>query len=131
MKSNQKLHDIAAAIIIGIRDIIDNVKPEIVLVHGDTLTSTAAALSYFYSNIDIGHVEAGLRTNNILSPWPEEANRQLTSRIATLNFAPTKKNQFDLINENIDYYEQNMITLYSRKKSRNVVIKSLIQFKSG
>lgn len=102
MKSNQKLHDIAAAIIIGIRDIIDNVKPEIVLVHGDTLTSTAAALSSFYSNIDIGHVEAGLRTNNILSPWPEEANRQLTSRIATLNFAPTKKNQFDLINENID-----------------------------
>ena len=83
------------------RDVLDEVKPNIVLVHGDTTTSTAAALAAFYKQIPVGHVEAGLRTNNIYSPWPEEMNRQLTGRIATYDFAPTPLSRQNLLKENV------------------------------
>ncbi len=95
MKQGQDLYDVTCRVLTGMRDILIEVKPDIVLVHGDTTTSTAAALAAFYQQIPVGHVEAGLRTYNIYSPWPEEVNRQITSRIATYNFAPTplsKKN---------------------------------------
>ncbi|MBQ6190990.1 MAG: UDP-N-acetylglucosamine 2-epimerase (non-hydrolyzing) [Bacteroidaceae bacterium] len=89
MKQGQDLYDITARVLTGMRDILKEVQPNVVLVHGDTTTSTAAALAAFYQQIPVGHVEAGLRTHNIYSPWPEEMNRQITSRIATYNFAPT------------------------------------------
>lgn len=95
MKQGQDLYDITARVLTGMRDVLKDVKPAIVLVHGDTTTSTAAALAAFYQQIPVGHVEAGLRTHNIYSPWPEEMNRQITGRIAQYNFAPTplsKKN---------------------------------------
>ena len=95
MKQGQDLYDVTARVLTGMRDVFKNVKPDVVLVHGDTTTSTAAALAAFYQQIPVGHVEAGLRTHNIYSPWPEEMNRQITGRIATYNFAPTllsKKN---------------------------------------
>jgi UDP-N-acetylglucosamine 2-epimerase (non-hydrolysing) len=84
------------------RDILQEVKPDIVLVHGDTTTSTAAALAAFYQQIPVGHVEAGLRTYNIYSPWPEEMNRQLTGRIASYDFAPTPLSRENLLKENVD-----------------------------
>lgn len=102
MKSGQDLYDITARVILGMRDILQITHPDIVLVHGDTTTSTAAALAAFYQQIPVGHVEAGLRTNNIYSPWPEEMNRQLTSRLATYHFAPTQLSQQNLIHEGID-----------------------------
>ena len=83
------------------RDVLKESKPDVVLVHGDTSTSTAAALAAFYQQIPVGHVEAGLRTHNIYSPWPEEMNRQITSRIATYNFAPTQLSKQNLLLENI------------------------------
>lgn len=89
MKQGQDLYDVTARVLVGMRDVLDKVKPDIVLVHGDTTTSTAAALAAFYRQIPVGHVEAGLRTHNIYSPWPEEMNRQITGRIAAYNFAPT------------------------------------------
>ena len=89
MKQGQDLYDITARVLIGMRDILKEVKPDVVLVHGDTTTSTAAALAAFYQQIPVGHVEAGLRTHDIYSPWPEEMNRQITGRIATYNFSPT------------------------------------------
>ena len=95
MKQDQDLYDITTKVLTGMRGILKQYRPDIVLVHGDTTTSTAAALAAFYQQIPVGHVEAGLRTHNIYSPWPEEMNRQITSRIATYNFAPTplsKKN---------------------------------------
>ena len=95
MKQGQDLYDVTARVLTGMRDVFQNVKPDVVLVHGDTTTSTAAALAAFYKHIPVGHVEAGLRTRDIYSPWPEEMNRQITGRIATYNFAPTplsKKN---------------------------------------
>ena len=95
MKQGQDLYDVTARVLTGMRDVFQNVKPDVVLVHGDTTTSTAAALAAFYKQIPVGHVEAGLRTRDIYSPWPEEMNRQITGRIATYNFAPTplsKKN---------------------------------------
>lgn len=101
MKAGQDLYDVTSRVILGMRDILKEVKPDIVLVHGDTTTSTAAALAAFYQQIPVGHVEAGLRTHNIYSPWPEEMNRQLTGRIATLNFAPTLLSQQNLLNENV------------------------------
>ncbi|MDY6412234.1 MAG: UDP-N-acetylglucosamine 2-epimerase (non-hydrolyzing) [Bacteroidales bacterium] len=101
MKAGQDLYDVTSRVILGMRDILKEVKPDIVLVHGDTTTSTAAALAAFYQQIPVGHVEAGLRTHNIYSPWPEEMNRQLTGRIATLNFAPTPLSQQNLLNENV------------------------------
>ncbi len=89
MKQGQDLYDITARVLVGMRDILKEVQPDVVLVHGDTTTSTAAALAAFYQQIPVGHVEAGLRTYDIYSPWPEEMNRQITGRIATYNFAPT------------------------------------------
>ena len=89
MKQGQDLYDITARVLTGMRDVFKECKPDVVLVHGDTTTSTAAALAAFYQQIPVGHVEAGLRTHNIYSPWPEEMNRQITGRIATYNFSPT------------------------------------------
>lgn len=99
MKQGQDLYDITARVLTGMRDVLTKCKPDIVLVHGDTTTSTAAALAAFYQQIPVGHVEAGLRTYNIYSPWPEEMNRQLTSRIATFNFAPTPLSEQNLRQE--------------------------------
>ncbi|MCM1520989.1 MAG: UDP-N-acetylglucosamine 2-epimerase (non-hydrolyzing) [Lachnoclostridium sp.] len=101
MKPGQDLYDITARVLTGMRDVIDQAKPDVILVHGDTTTSTAAALAAFYRQIPVGHVEAGLRTYNIYSPWPEEINRQMTSRIATYNFAPTPLSHDNLVAERI------------------------------
>ncbi len=101
MKSGQDLYDITSRVILGLRDVISKENPDVVLVHGDTTTSTAAALAAFYQKIPVGHVEAGLRTHNIYSPWPEELNRQLTSRIATYHFAPTQNSCDNLLNEGV------------------------------
>ena len=101
MLPNQDLYDIFTHVMLKMRDIYKKIKPDIVLVHGDTSTSTASALSAFYQQIPIGHIEAGLRTNNIYSPWPEEINRQITSRLATYHFAPTLWAKANLEKENI------------------------------
>lgn len=102
MKPGQDLYDITTRILIGMRDVLKEVRPDIVLVHGDTTTSSAAALASFYQQIAVGHVEAGLRTQDIYSPWPEEMNRQITSRIAKYHFAPTELSKKNLTNEGID-----------------------------
>lgn len=102
MKQGQDLYDVTARVLVGMRDVLDEAKPDVVLVHGDTTTSTAAALAAFYRQIPVGHVEAGLRTHNIYSPWPEEMNRQLTGRIATYNFAPTALSRENLLKESVD-----------------------------
>ena len=101
MKQGQDLYDVTSRVLLGMRDILKEVQPDIVLVHGDTTTSTAAALAAFYQQIPVGHVEAGLRTQNIYSPWPEEMNRQLTGRIATYHFAPTPLSKQNLLAENV------------------------------
>ena len=101
MQANQDLYDVTSRVLVGMRDVVRDVKPDVVLVHGDTTTSTAAALAAFYQQIPVGHVEAGLRTNNIYSPWPEEMNRQLTGRIATYHFAPTPLSKSNLLRENV------------------------------
>lgn len=99
MKQGQDLYDVTARVLTGMRDVLKEVQPDVVLVHGDTTTSTAAALAAFYQQIPVGHVEAGLRTHNIYSPWPEEMNRQITGRIATYNFSPTSLSEQNLIAE--------------------------------
>ena len=99
MKQGQDLTDVTVRILTGMRDVFKTCKPDVVLVHGDTTTSTAAALAAFYAQVPVGHVEAGLRTHNIYSPWPEEMNRQLTGRIATYNFAPTPLSEKNLLEE--------------------------------
>ena len=99
MKQGQDLYDVTARVLTGMRDVFKECKPDIVLVHGDTTTSTAAALAAFYQQIPVGHVEAGLRTHNIYSPWPEEMNRQITGRIATYNFSPTTLSESNLKEE--------------------------------
>lgn len=99
MKQGQDLTDVTVRILNGMRDVFKECRPDVVLVHGDTTTSTAAALAAFYAQIPVGHVEAGLRTHNIYSPWPEEMNRQMTGRIATYNFAPTPLSEKNLIEE--------------------------------
>ncbi|MBR2300841.1 MAG: UDP-N-acetylglucosamine 2-epimerase (non-hydrolyzing) [Bacteroidaceae bacterium] len=99
MKQGQDLYDVTARVLVGMRDILKETHPDVVLVHGDTTTSTAAALAAFYQQIPVGHVEAGLRTHNIYSPWPEEMNRQITGRIATYNFAPTPLSRQNLLSE--------------------------------
>ena len=99
MKQGQDLTDVTVRILTGMRDVFKECRPDVVLVHGDTTTSTAAALAAFYAQIPVGHVEAGLRTHNIYSPWPEEMNRQVTGRIATYNFAPTPLSEKNLIEE--------------------------------
>ncbi|MDD6747794.1 MAG: UDP-N-acetylglucosamine 2-epimerase (non-hydrolyzing) [Paludibacteraceae bacterium] len=101
MKPNQDLYDITSRVLLGMRDVLKEVQPDVVLVHGDTTTSTAAALAAFYQQIPVGHVEAGLRTHNIYSPWPEEMNRQITGRITTHHFAPTPLAKQNLLNENV------------------------------
>lgn len=101
MKTGQDLYDVTSRVLVGMRDVLEKAQPDVVLVHGDTSTSTAAALAAFYQQIPVGHVEAGLRTHNIYSPWPEEMNRQITSRIATYNFAPTQLSKQNLLLENI------------------------------
>ena len=100
MKQGQDLYDVTARVLTGMREVFKQCKPDVVLVHGDTTTSTAAALAAFYQQIPVGHVEAGLRTHNIYSPWPEEMNRQITGRIATYNFAPTPLSAKNLKEEN-------------------------------
>ena len=102
MKQGQDLYDVTARVLIGMRDVLTETKPDVVLVHGDTTTSTAAALAAFYQQIPVGHVEAGLRTHNIYSPWPEEMNRQITGRIAEYDFAPTLLSKENLLKENVD-----------------------------
>ena len=102
MKQGQDLYDVTARVLTGMRDVLKEAQPDIVLVHGDTTTSTAAALAAFYQQIPVGHVEAGLRTHNIYSPWPEEMNRQITGRIATYHFAPTLLSKQNLLKENVN-----------------------------
>lgn len=102
MRQGQDLYDVTALVLTGMRDVLQEAKPDIVLVHGDTTTSTAAALAAFYGQIPIGHVEAGLRTHNIYSPWPEEMNRQITGRIATWHFAPTALSRNNLLQEGVN-----------------------------
>ena len=99
MKQGQDLYDVTARVLTGMRDVLNEVKPDVVLVHGDTTTSTAAALAAFYQQIPVGHVEAGLRTYNIYSPWPEEMNRQITGRISAYNFSPTPLSEHNLKEE--------------------------------
>lgn len=101
MKRGQDLYDVTARVLTGMREVLKEINPDIVLVHGDTTTSTAAALAAFYQQIPVGHVEAGLRTHNIYSPWPEEMNRQITGRIATYDFAPTLLSKKNLLKENV------------------------------
>ncbi len=101
MKQGQDLYDVTSRVLLGMRDVLREVSPDVVLVHGDTTTSTAAALAAFYQQIPVGHVEAGLRTHNIYSPWPEEMNRLITSRIATYNFSPTPLSCENLLDEGI------------------------------
>lgn len=102
MKQGQDLYDVTARVLIGMRDVLKDVQPDIVLVHGDTTTSTASALAAFYQQIPVGHIEAGLRTHNIYSPWPEEMNRQITGRIATYHFSPTSLSRKNLLNEGVE-----------------------------
>lgn len=101
MKQGQDLYDVTSRVLLGMRDVLKEVHPDVVLVHGDTTTSTAAALAAFYQRIPVGHVEAGLRTHNIYSPWPEEMNRQITGRISTYHFAPTDLSKKNLLAEDI------------------------------
>ena len=102
MKQGQDLYDITSRVLLGLRDVLDEINPDFVLVHGDTTTSTAAALAAFYKQIPVVHVEAGLRTNNIYSPWPEEMNRRMTGRLATYHLAPTELSRQNLLKENVD-----------------------------
>lgn len=101
MQQGQDLYDVTSRVLLGMRDVLKEVKPDLVLVHGDTSTSTAAALAAYYQQIPVGHIEAGLRTNNIYSPWPEEMNRQITGRIASIHFAPTMMSKNNLLNEGV------------------------------
>lgn len=101
MKQGQDLYDVTARVLTGMRDVLDTVKPDVVLVHGDTTTSMAAAMAAFYRQIPVGHVEAGLRTHNLYSPWPEEMNRQVTGRIAEYDFAPTPLSRQNLLDEGV------------------------------
>lgn len=118
MKQGQDLYDVTSRVLTGMRDVLKEAKPDVVLVHGDTTTSMAAALAAFYQQIPVGHVEAGLRTHNIYSPWPEEMNRQITGRIATYNFAPTPLSRQNLLAENV---AENKITV-----TGNTVIDALL-----
>lgn len=102
MKSGQDLYDVTSRVLLGMRDVLDALKPDVVFVHGDTTTSSATALAAFYRQIPVAHVEAGLRTGNIYSPWPEEMNRLITGRIATYHFAPTPLSKQNLLKENVD-----------------------------
>lgn len=126
MKPNQDLYDVTTRVLIGMRDVLNEVKPDVVLVHGDTTTSTAAALASFYQQIPVGHVEAGLRTHDIYSPWPEEMNRQLTGRIATYHFAPTPLAKQNLLDENVKP-EQIIVTGNTVIDALHIVTKRLAE----
>ncbi|MDO4672760.1 MAG: UDP-N-acetylglucosamine 2-epimerase (non-hydrolyzing) [Porphyromonadaceae bacterium] len=102
MKQGQDLYDVTSRVLVGMRDVLNDTQPDLVLVHGDTTTSTVSALAAFYQQIPVAHIEAGLRTHNIYSPWPEEMNRQITGRIATFHLAPTPLSRQNLINERIN-----------------------------
>ena len=102
MQQGQDLYDITSRVLLGMREVIKLCSPDIIFVHGDTTTSTAAALASFYQQIPVAHIEAGLRTGNIYSPWPEEMNRQITGRIATYHFSPTQLSRHNLLKENIN-----------------------------
>ena len=102
MKQGQDLYDITSRVMLGLRDVLNEVNPDVVLVHGDTTTSMAAALAAFYKQIPVAHVEAGLRTNDIYSPWPEEMNRRMTGRLATYHLAPTELSRQNLLKENVN-----------------------------
>lgn len=102
MKAGQDLYDVTSRVVLGMRDVLSEFKPDVVFVHGDTTTSSMTALAAYYQQIPVAHVEAGLRTHNIYSPWPEEINRQMTGRIAMYNFAPTSLSKENLLKENID-----------------------------
>ena len=102
MKQGQDLYDVTSKVLLGMRDVLKKEQPDVVFVHGDTTTSMAASLAAFYQQIPVAHVEAGLRTQNIYSPWPEEMNRQITGRIATYNFSPTPLSKNNLLKENVD-----------------------------
>jgi UDP-N-acetylglucosamine 2-epimerase (non-hydrolysing) len=99
MKQGQDLYDVTSRVLLGMRDVLKHAKPDLVLVHGDTTTAMATTLAAFYQQIPVGHVEAGLRTKNIYSPWPEEINRQITGRIATYHFCPTQLSKHNLLSE--------------------------------
>jgi len=140
MKSGQDLYDVTSKVLLGMREILKEVEPDIVLVHGDTSTSTAAALAAFYQQIPVGHVEAGLRTHNIYSPWPEEMNRQITGRLATYHFAPTLLSKQNLLSEGakdenifvtgntvIDALNWVIAKMKNKPDLQNTVIKTLIE----
>ncbi|MEA2011513.1 MAG: UDP-N-acetylglucosamine 2-epimerase (non-hydrolyzing), partial [Verrucomicrobiota bacterium] len=101
MKQNQDLYDVTGRVLLGMRDVISEFEPDVILVHGDTTTTFSASLAGFYQKVSIGHVEAGLRTGKIYSPWPEEGNRKLTTQLATFNFAPTKLSKDNLLKESV------------------------------
>lgn len=126
MKDGQDLYDITARVILGLRKILSEVNPDLVLVHGDTTTSTASALAAFYQKIPVGHVEAGLRTYDIYSPWPEEMNRQITSRIATYNFSPTTLSKENLLKESVEA-ERIIITGNTVIDALHLVLKQIEQ----
>ena len=119
MKPGQDLYDVTSNVLLGLRDVYRNEKPDMVLVHGDTTTTFTTSLAAFYEKIEVGHVEAGLRTGNIYSPWPEEMNRKLTGAIAKYHFAPTERNQQNLLSEGVSK-EQIFIT-------GNTVIDALLE----
>lgn len=123
MKQGQDLYDVTARVLTGMRDVLKECKPDVVLVHGDTTTSTAAALAAFYQQIPVGHVEAGLRTHNVYSPWPEEMNRQITGRIATYNFSPTPLSEQNLKDEKA--FGQTFVTGNTVIDALHMVVKRL------
>ncbi len=102
MKPGQNLYEVTSNILLGLKDVLEEAKPDVVLVHGDTTTTLATSLASFYQKIPVGHVEAGLRTGNTYSPWPEEGNRQVTGRLTSFHFAPTKESESNLLKENVD-----------------------------
>lgn len=141
MKEGQDLYDVTTRVLLGMREVLKKTKPDVVLVHGDTTTSTAAALAAFYQQIPVGHVEAGLRTHNIYSPWPEEMNRQLTGRMASYHFAPTELSRKNLLAEGvatdrifitgntvIDALLQVVTRVKGNADLRNEVSRKLLQF---
>ena len=141
MKEGQDLYDVTTRVLLGMREVLKKTKPDVILVHGDTTTSTAAALAAFYQQIPVGHVEAGLRTHNIYSPWPEEMNRQLTGRMATYHFAPTELSRDNLLAEGIatdrifitgntviDALQQVVTRVKGNADLRNEVSRKLLQF---
>ena len=129
MKPNQDLYEITSRILLGMRDVLREVQPDIVLVHGDTTTSMAAALAAFYQQIPVGHVEAGLRTGNIYSPWPEEMNRLITGRITTHHFSPTPLAKENLLREHVDE-KQIIVTGNTVIDALQMVVKRLAEDKA-